>query len=143
MLRRALIATAALIALAGPALAHSFAAGQVKIGHPWALPATGAEGSAFVSLLNSGKDADRLTGASTPVAAKVVIHDLAQGKPTPVDGIDVLPKKPVAMRPTARELRLEGLTRPLKLGDKFPLTLTFAKGGSVTVEVFVEEGPAH
>ncbi len=143
MLRRAFLTAATALLIAGPALAHSFAAGQVKIGHPWALPAAGPDASAFVSLLNGGAEADRLTGASTPLAAKVVIHDLAQGKPTPVDGIDVLPKRPVAMRPTARELRLVGLTRPLKLGDKFPLTLTFAKGGSVTVEVFVEEGPAH
>jgi hypothetical protein len=31
------------------------------------------------------------------------------------------------------------LKQPLKVGEKFPLTLTFASGGSITVSVQVEE----
>ena len=33
---------------------------------------------------------------------------------------------------------LTGLKQPLKLGDSFPLTLTFAKAGPVSVTVSVE-----
>ena len=43
---------------------------------------------------------------------------------------------------------LIGLTAPLKAGDKFPLTLTFEKAGTVTLEVEVQAPaaaapPAH
>ncbi|MDZ7713560.1 MAG: hypothetical protein U5L06_10800 [Rhodovibrio sp.] len=40
-------------------------------------------------------------------------------------------------------LWLDGLNRALKVGDKFPLTLTFEPGGSVKLEIYVEEGPGH
>jgi copper(I)-binding protein len=33
---------------------------------------------------------------------------------------------------------LVGLAKPLAVGDKFPLTLTFEKAGTVDVSVFVE-----
>ncbi|HYE48855.1 MAG TPA: copper chaperone PCu(A)C [Azospirillaceae bacterium] len=140
MIRRAFLLTAALAALAGGAAAHSFGTGAVQIGHPWALPSEGPQASAFVSLLNKGGAADRFVGADTDVAEKVVIHDLVQGKPAPVAGMDLAPNRPVALRPTARELRLEGLKRPLKLGERFMMTLRFEKAAPVKVEVFVEDG---
>lgn len=141
--RRTLLAALATLALAGPALAHSYKGGTVMVGHPWALPSAGGEGTAFVALLNNGGQPDRLLSAATPIAAKVQIRDLVQGKPTPVDSLQVKPKAPIPMRPGARDLLLTGLKQPLKLGDKFPLTLEFEKGGTVEVEVFVEEGPGH
>ncbi|QJE73705.1 copper chaperone PCu(A)C [Aerophototrophica crusticola] len=142
MLRRAFLALALLTA-AGPALAHSYKGGDVMVGHPWAEPADGPQATAFVALLNGGKQADKLLRASTPRAAKVEIRDLVGGKPAVVPSLEVKPNAPVAMRPGARDLLLTGLTQPLKLGDKFPLVLEFEKGGKVEVEVFVETAPGH
>lgn len=35
---------------------------------------------------------------------------------------------------------LMGLTAPLKAGERFPLTLRFARAGTIAVEVKIEEG---
>ena len=40
-------------------------------------------------------------------------------------------------------LRLIGLTRTLKAGDRFDMILDFQKAGEVTVEVIVEDGSGH
>ena len=50
------------------------------------------------------------------------------------------PDKPLPMRPTARHLRLIGLTKPLAAGDRFLLVLDFLNAGEVEIEVVVEAG---
>jgi copper(I)-binding protein len=45
------------------------------------------------------------------------------------------------MRPTARHLRLVGLRKPLKMGDRFRMILDFLNAGEVEIEVMVEEKP--
>jgi copper(I)-binding protein len=57
--------------------------------------------------------------------------------------IELQPSKPVAMRKGARHLRLIGLTKPLKPGDRFEMTLDFLKAGETVVEVIVEDGAGH
>lgn len=146
--RRTLVATLALLPLAGPALvtpalAHSYKAGGVRVGHPWGRPSDGPEADVFVALLNTGEAPDRLIGATTPVAAAVTIVDEVEGRLSPVETLALAPKRPVPMRPGARALRLSGLVRPLKLGDRFPLTLRFERAGAVEVEIYVEEAPGH
>jgi copper(I)-binding protein len=47
------------------------------------------------------------------------------------------------MRKGARHLRLIGLTKPLKVGDRFDMILDFEKAGEITVEVIVEDGSGH
>jgi copper(I)-binding protein len=44
------------------------------------------------------------------------------------------------MRPTARHLRLIGLSKPLAAGDRFLLVLDFLNAGEVEIEVVVEAG---
>lgn len=142
--RRALLALAAPFLLAAPVLAHSFSADKVMIGHPWAQPAArGGDASAFVSLLNGGREKDRLIHATTDVATRATLRDVIDGQVRPVELVAVEPGKPVPMRPGARDIHLRGLTRDLALGDRFTLTLVFEKAGRVDVEVFVEESPGH
>ncbi len=60
-----------------------------------------------------------------------------------VDGIEIKPATRVAMQPgEGYHIMLIGLKKPLKAGDKFPLTLTFEKSGKVEVSVWVEEKDA-
>jgi copper(I)-binding protein len=54
-------------------------------------------------------------------------------------GIDLPAGGAVALQPGGNHIMLIGLKAPLKEGDKFPLTLTFAKSGKVEVEVIVEK----
>lgn len=127
-----------LLLLAPAALAHSYKLGAIEIGHPWAQPASGGEGAVFLALANEGSVPDRLIGASTPMAKRVIFRDAA-GKT--LAGIDLPPHHPVPFRPGGTHLALVGLTHPLALKQSFPLTLRFAKAGSVAVTVFVESSP--
>ena len=43
------------------------------------------------------------------------------------------------LKPNGYHIMLTGLTRPLKEGETFPLTLTFAKAGSQNVAVSVQK----
>jgi hypothetical protein len=55
-----------------------------------------------------------------------------------VEAIEVPADGMASLRPGGFHIMLIGLTEPLKEGERFPLTLTFEKAGSVTVEVAVE-----
>jgi copper(I)-binding protein len=116
-------------------------AGKIMVGHPWMRPATGDTAAVGLSLLNQGSEPDRLIGATSPAAKRVVLVDLVDGKPAPVQAIELLPGKPIPLKPGARELRLEGLTAPLAPGGTLMLTLTFERAGSLPVEVMIETAP--
>ncbi|TAN67709.1 MAG: copper chaperone PCu(A)C [Magnetospirillum sp.] len=133
------IALALLLGLADPVIA-----GDMAVTNAWARatsPNT-TVGIAFVTLAAS--TADTLVTASTPAAAKVEFHRHVhqdglmkmQQQPT----VEVAAGQPLEFNPGGLHLMLIGLKEQLKPGRSFPLTLTFAKAGAVTVTVAVE-GP--
>jgi len=67
-------------------------------------------------------------------------------KMRPVAGIDLPAGQAVTLQPGGLHIMLVDLAKPLKAGQTFPLTLTFEKAGSKTVNVAVEKigamGPA-
>jgi periplasmic copper chaperone A len=132
-----LIPLAALL-MAPPALA---AAPGIQVEKAWARAAPGSAGVAYFAISNSDLAADRLTGASTPVAAAAEMHvmvmDGAVMQMRPVDAVDVRPGERVEFKPGGLHLMLLGLKNPLKQGDRFPLTLEFEKAGKIEVEVLV------
>jgi copper(I)-binding protein len=141
MRRRLLLAAPlALLALGGRAAAHSYRLDDIEIGHPWAKPSVTQGAAVFLALSNVGQRSDRLVGGSTPVAEEVILR--AQDG-SPLEWIDLFPKRPVALRPGRRYIGLRGLKQHLAIDDAFPLTLRFAQAGSVAVTVTVEEGPSE
>ncbi|PWC53831.1 hypothetical protein TSO221_09915 [Azospirillum sp. TSO22-1] len=150
---RTMTLAAVLAVAAGTALAHGYKAGAVEIEHPWARATAGTaqNGAAYMVLTGHGKDADRLVSVSTPVADKAELHlhmmDNGVMKMRPVDAIEVMPGSPTTLAPGGLHIMLLGLKQPLVKGKAFPLTLTFEKGGPVTVEVDVQgagaAAPAH
>lgn len=143
------LAGAALLALAaiGAAHAHDGRAGDIEITHPFATPSREgvANGAAYIATLeNTGKQADRLLRASTPVAQRTEVHTMAVDangvmRMREVDAIVLAPGSPVKMRPgDGYHLMLMGLKQPLKEGDSFPLTLEFERGGKAEVKVIVQ-----
>jgi copper(I)-binding protein len=65
----------------------------------------------------------------------------------PVEAIEVTPGAPIVLQPGGLHVMLIGLKAPLKEGERFPLTLTFERAGTIEVEVVVEKlgamGPDH
>jgi copper(I)-binding protein len=131
------------------ALAHGYAAGALKIGHPWARATVAgqATGGAYLKLENTGATPDRLLGGSTPAAERVELHSMSMEgnvmRMREVPAIDIPAGQTVELKPGQFHLMLVGLKAPLAVDAKIPLTLKFEKAGEVKVEVKVESmGPA-
>jgi copper(I)-binding protein len=138
MLRRTLLLAPLPLLLARAARAHSYKLGAIEIGHPWARPSVTGKAAVFLALANTGFDSDRLVGGATPIAREVILRD-ADG--STLDELDLLPHRPVALRPGGKYIALLGLTGPLSLDDSFALTLRFGGAGEITVTVKVEDAP--
>jgi copper(I)-binding protein len=95
-----------------------------------------------------GGEADRLVGVASDAARAVELHATmvdTQGVASmrPVQGVDLPPGGAARFAPGGLHVMLIGLAEPLVEGETFPLTLTFARSGSVTVEVAVERKASH
>jgi copper(I)-binding protein len=145
---RSILALAAFAALTIPAAAtaHDYKAGELAIAHPYARATVPNQptGAAYMTIENTGRNADKLIGASSPVAKSVQIHSMSmQGdvmKMREVSDIELKPSTKTELKPgDGYHLMLIGLKQPLKPGDKFPITLNFEKAGKTEVSVWVED----
>jgi copper(I)-binding protein len=141
----------ALAAFAASTAAHAqdYKAGELTIAGPYARATVPHQptGAAYMTIENAGKTADKLIGASSPVAKSVQIHSMTmQGdvmKMREVSDVELKPSTRTELKPgDGYHLMLMGLKQPLKAGDKFPVTLTFEKAGKVEVPVRVEDKAA-
>src|SRR5690606_850663 len=111
--------------------------------HPWARASAGTarNGAVYLVVENSG-DADRLIAADGAIAERVELHThIMEGdvmKMRRVEAVDIPSHGSAALQPSGNHVMLLGLRQPLKEGQRFPLTLTFERAGTVTVEVAVE-----
>jgi periplasmic copper chaperone A len=134
-----------LIALLWPATvrAHSFTAGDIAIGHAWALPSKQIDGQVFFPLVNNGAEPDELIAARSSICATIELRQNNRYDDPPLKSLALGPGKPIPMRPTARHLRLIGLRKPLMVGDRFSMVLDFLNAGEGEIEVHVAEGPGE
>jgi len=125
--------------------AHEYRADELRIDHPFAraTPPGARTGAVFFTVDNASKEADRLLRASTPIAAGVVLHQMAVEdgimKMRAVPSVEVRAGGRLELKPNGYHLMLLDLKQPLKVGEKFPMTLTFEDVGTVTISVWVEE----
>ena len=121
---------------------------QVSAERPWtrATPPGAKIGAGFMQLKNAGA-ADRVVGASSPVAGRVEMHvTVREGdvmKMREVKGFDVPANGSFELKPGGAHLMLMELKRPIKKGEKVPLTLKLEKGGELKLELVAEEAGAR
>lgn len=117
-------------------------AGPITAQNPWARAGAGQTGNsaAYLTLITTGA-AERLVSASTPVARRVELHETTMDgtimRMRPVAGIDIVPGKPAELKPGGAHIMLMDLPAPLKVGESFPLTLTFVNAPPLTVTMRV------
>jgi len=132
----------AALAFAAAAQAQEYKLGDLLVVHPHARPSAGKTGAAYFTVESKGA-ADRLVSAASPAADKAELHSMTMEgsimRMRPVEGIDVPAGGKAVLRSGGLHVMLFGLKAPLKEGDKFPLTLAFAKSGKVEIEVVVEK----
>lgn len=132
------------LSMVSGAMAHDVQTDALRIAHPFATPTPpgATNGAAYVDI-SAFSDPVTLVGARSPASADVELHamqmdgDMMQMRH--VEAVRVEAGETYTMRPGGGyHLMLIGLTEPLKEGERFPLTLTFAKQGDVDIEVWVQ-----
>jgi len=136
---------ALLIGLAAPAFAQGASSGSITVEQPWsrATPNGAKTGAVYMTIDNKSGTADTLTAASSDVADKVQVHEMKvengiMQMREVTGGLAVPAGGSVALKPGGYHVMLIGLKKPLTTGEKFPLTLTFAKAGKISVTVAVQ-----
>jgi uncharacterized protein YcnI len=136
------------LATADPAEAKSSSAsvttGALTIDTAWsrATPAGARVGAGYLRIKNTGTAPDVLTGASSPIAESVEIHEM-----TMADGImrmrrlaegpEIKPGEAVELKPGGTHLMFMGLKQPLAEGGRFRVTLTFKSAPPIDVDLTV------
>jgi periplasmic copper chaperone A len=143
MILRTILAAAALV-LPLAAFHANAAEDGPRIEHAWARATPGAAKVGAAYLTVRAPAADKLVGATSPVAGRVEFHTHADenGVMTMREvagGVDLPAGRTVELNPGGVHLMLLDLKRPLKEGESFPLTLAFEKAGKREVTVQVEK----
>lgn len=127
------------------ARAHSYKLGDISVGHTFAPPPVQSAGGlpVYGPILNRGDRKVRLVGASSPIAERVRLRRMNNGKATWPNAVDLKPGKPHSLAAWSEHIWVSGLKKPLKDGDSFELTLDFGKAGQMKVKVIIEKASGH
>lgn len=116
------------------------AEGRLEVSDAWAAE-TDALAAVYLTVDNGG-EADRLIGAETGVAGDVSVmghggaDPATHGAPGDGDVVDMaVPPGRTELAPGGSHVMLGSLTRPLRPGDRIPLTLEFDRAGTRSVDV--------
>lgn len=145
MLLKKTLLLAALLAPSLFASAHEYSAGELHIEHPWSreMPPVAPTAAAYFVVHNKGGEADRLLSVATPVAGRAEMHEHlhADGlmKMQQVQSVAIPAGGEVKFAPMGYHVMLFNLKQQAKDGERFPLTLTFEKAGTIEVEVAVQK----
>jgi periplasmic copper chaperone A len=112
----------------------------LRIEAPWARETAEGQrdGGGFMTIVNDGKTADQLVSASSPVSAEVQIHTvqmedgMMRMRELP-DGIPVPAQSRVELKPRSLHIMFIKLLRPLRAGERVPVTLKFRAGGELKI----------
>jgi periplasmic copper chaperone A len=123
MLVAAFVAMSALpAAIAG---AQDYKAGSIEVDQPWstATPRGASVAAGYMTIKNTGTEPDRLTGASTPVAGKVEVHEMTMDngvmRMRPVaGGLEIKPGQTVELKPSSFHLMIMNLKGPIQQGNR-------------------------
>ena len=141
------------ILLAGAcALAPTLSAAEMQIDDAYARTsgAMAQSGAAFMEIVNTGAEDDRLVAVSSDVAARVELHThLMDGDVMRMveveEGFAVPAGARILLERGGKHVMFLGLTRSLATGDAVEVTFTFEGAGDmvVTIPVDNERMPAE
>ena len=115
---------------------------KVVVSDAWTKEvAEGANGAAYVTLVNEGTVPDRLISVSTDVAKMADVHNhLEDGgvmKMVAVPSLEIPAAGRLVFKPGSLHIMLMGMKHPLAAGETVHLTLNFQETGAVEVDATV------
>jgi hypothetical protein len=131
-------ALTAVLLIATPASAAPVTVGSLTLDAMWtrATPPGAPSAGGYLTISNTGSEADTLIAVASPVAGMADIHvmETKDGVMT-MHGLDgglpIPAGQTVTLAPGGFHLMFMGLTGALKQGETLPVTLTFAKAGKI------------
>ena len=126
--------------------------GTLRIDHAVAraTPPGARTGAVYFTADNAANQRERLLRASSPVAGGVALHQMAvedgMMKMRAIPSLEIGPGARLELKPDGYHLMLVDLKQPLRVGETFPVMLTFERAGTIRMMVTVEpmgEGPAR
>jgi copper(I)-binding protein len=127
-----------ILAMIAPgAAAEPVKVGSLELDGLWtrATPPRAPSAGGYLTIVNAGKDPDRLISAASPLAGRADFHEMAMkdGVMTmhPLAGIDIPAGGSVALEPNGIHIMFTELKGDLKQGGAMPVTFVFAKAGKV------------
>lgn len=144
---RTLVGAMAALALSTASLlADDYKVGALEIMHPVAraTPPGAPVSGGYMTIKNTGAEADRLVAGSVDFAGKVEIHEMTMDgdvmKMRQVEGgLEIPAGGEVVLKPGGYHVMFMQLGEQLKEGEKRKATLTFEKAGEVEIEFDVQE----
>jgi len=136
------------LALVTPVTADNKA---ITVENAWARATAPGQiaGSGYLTLINTGDQADQLIAVSTPLAAQAEIHQTSMDGGVMrmrelTEGLALPARSRVELKPGGTHLMFMALQSPLVAGSSFPVTLKFRTAGEITVRLRVESitGPS-
>jgi len=131
------------------ALAHDYAVGPLKIGHPWsrATPPAAQVAGGFLTITNTGRVDDRLVAVTSEASERVEIHQMKMDAGVMrmrqlSEGLALPAGKQTTLAPGSYHLMFIKPRQPFKAGDRITATLQFQKAGKLLVEFAVVEAGA-
>lgn len=128
-----------------PLAAHDYKHQGLKLDHPWtrATPPGAKVAGGYVTITNTGTQADRLIGGSFAMSERVEVHEMSvtdgvMRMQQLEKGLEIPPGGTVELKPGGLHLMFLGLTGGPREGERIKGTLSFAKAGDVEVEFAVE-----
>jgi len=120
----------------------------VSVSNAWAAPTPAgvAVSAGYLTLTNPAAAADALIGATSPRAGRVEVHEInAEGavmrmRATP--RLEIAPGSTVTLEPGGAHLMFYDVATPFAEGETIPVTLMFASGTEVAVDLPVSRRPA-
>lgn len=133
------------LAVAGAPWVQAAVSGPLTVADAWTRAAGARQnGAGYLSITNRGRIADRLIAASSAAATHVSIHESRMvgsvATMRAVGAVAIPGGATVAFRPGGLHLMLEGLKRPLKVGERVTVILIFARAGRRAAVFSVRDG---
>lgn len=115
-------------------------AATLKIEKPWTrvTPPGAKVAAGFVTITNTGSEADRLVGATASLSKHVEVHEMSMKDGVMrmqevADGIEIAPGATVVLQPGGYHMMFMELSASPKVGEPVKGTLKFAKAGELPV----------
>jgi copper(I)-binding protein len=113
-------------------------ASRLTVKDPWAKAATSGMSAAFGVVRNPTARPIRIIGATSPYSAVVQLHEVVDSDGEMVmqekaGGFVVPARGSLTLQPGGNHLMFMKLTKPIRAGQRIPVTLITADGGTITI----------